>query len=77
MSYRFYKVTAIVAVEQYNAADLCDAHREVVRSGLDAVQMLDDDDLLIDVYEEEMTLTPKIADALQGAFARLRSGVQS
>ncbi len=76
MTYRFYKVTAIVAVEQYEAQDLCDEHRLVIRTGIDGVQMLDDDDVLIDITEEELVLTPKVADALQGAFARLRSEVK-
>lgn len=76
MTYRFYKITAIVAVEQYQAEDLCDQHRYVLRTGIDAVQMLDDDDVLIDLTEEELVLTPKVADALQGAFARLRSEVK-
>ncbi len=76
MTYRFYKVTAIVAVEQYEDVDLCDTHKGAVRTGIDAVSMLsDDEDYLLSITEKELVLTPK-DDPIVNAFARLRSEVK-
>jgi len=57
MTYRFYKVTAIVAVEQYAEVDLCADHKGAVRTGIDAVEMLCEDDTLVSLTEEELFLT--------------------
>jgi hypothetical protein len=57
MTYRFYKVTAIVAVEQYQDVDLCADHKGTARTGIDAVEMLCDDDTLISLVEQELFLT--------------------
>ena len=57
MTYRFYKVTAIVAVEQWRDVDLCEEHMTATRTGIDAVEMLCDDDTLISLTEQELFLT--------------------
>lgn len=61
MTYRYFKVTAIVAVEQYGADELCGEHSHLGhRCGLDAVDLLaDGDDYLLDISEEELHLVPK------------------
>lgn len=45
--FRFYEITAVVAVQQY----------EHGRDGLDAVQMLDDSDFLISLKQTELKLS--------------------
>lgn len=57
MTYRFYKVTAIVAVEQWRDVDLCEEHMTATRTGIDAVEMCCEDDTLISLTEEELFLT--------------------
>jgi hypothetical protein len=70
MKYRYYRVTAVVAVAQYEADDLCDEHATLLdtatplggRTALDAVELLNDsDDLLLELSEEELTLAPQAA----------------
>jgi hypothetical protein len=76
MTYRFYKVTALVAVEQYEDVDLCDTHKGATRTGIDAVQMISDgDDYLLALTEKELILTTK-GDPMVDVFARLRSEVK-
>lgn len=81
MKYRYYRVTALVAVAQYEADDLCDDHAHLAdtalpiggRTALDAVELLNDsDDLLLELSEEELTLAPvartTVHDSGQGAL---------
>lgn len=66
MKMRYFKVTAIVAVTQYEAEDLCDEHAMILdghalgtRTALDAVELINDsDDYLLELTEEELFLTP-------------------
>lgn len=57
MKYRFFRVTAVVAVANYND-ETCDEHAHLgVRTALDAVEMLNDsDDLLLEISEQELRL---------------------
>ncbi len=59
MKYRFFRVTAVVAVANYND-ETCDEHAHLgVRTALDAVEMLNDsDDLLLEISEQELHLAP-------------------
>lgn len=63
MKYRYYVVTAIVAVAQYDLEDVCDEHTHLVhggRSALDAVELLNDgDDYLLELEETELHLVPR------------------
>jgi hypothetical protein len=60
MKMRYFKVTAIVAVTQYEAEDLCDEHASLgTRTALDAVELINDSDAyLLELTEEELFLTP-------------------
>jgi hypothetical protein len=64
MKYRYYVVTAIVAVAQYDMEDVCDEHSHLVdigsRTALDAVELLNDgDDYLLELEETELHLVPR------------------
>lgn len=64
MKYRYYVVTAIVAVAQYDLEDVCDEHSHLVdiggRTALDAVELLNDgDDYLLELEETELHLVPR------------------
>jgi hypothetical protein len=48
--FRFYEITAVVAVQQYGEQ----------RDGLDSVQMLDDSDFLISLKQTELRLRPAV-----------------
>lgn len=58
MSVRYFKVTALVAVEQYDE-DYCERHQDAVigRSGIDAIEF-NDGVLLLDLKETELMLAP-------------------
>lgn len=58
MKYRFFRVTAVVAVANYDD-DACDEHAHLgIRTALDAVEMVNDsDDLLLEITEQELRLT--------------------
>lgn len=66
MKMRYFKVTAIVAVTQYEAEDLCAEHAMIrdhqaihERTALDAVEFVNDsDDYLLELTEEELFLAP-------------------
>lgn len=65
MKYRYYRVTALVAVAQYEAEDMCDDHAGLVleRTALDAVELLNDsDDYLLELEEEELMMVPATLD---------------
>jgi hypothetical protein len=65
MNYRYYRVTAIVAVAQYEAEDMCDEHAGLVleRTALDAVELLNDsDDYLLELEEQELMMIPATLD---------------
>ena len=65
MKYRYYRVTALVAVAQYEAEDMCDDHAGLVleRTALDAVELLNDsDDYLLELDEEELMMVPATLD---------------
>jgi len=60
MNYRFYQVTAIVAVANYED-EVCEEHAELgSRTASDALSLINtDEDFLIVVHEEELHLQPK------------------
>lgn len=74
MKYRYYVVTAIVAVAQYELDDVCDEHAIIAfegRTALDAVELLNDgDDYLLELDEVELHLVPRphitVTDTGQG-----------
>lgn len=53
MGYRYYKVIATIAVEQWSPDLMCDEHKFVQRSGVDSIT-IDDDDLLLHIEEYEV-----------------------
>lgn len=74
-TYRYFIVTAVVAVRQYDMEDVCDEHAHLVdigeRTALDAVELLNDsDDYLLELEEVELHLVPRpnvtVTDTGQG-----------
>lgn len=71
MKFRYFKVTALVAVANYDD-EMCDEHAGMgFRTALDAVELINDsDDYLLDITEEELHLVPKphitVIDSGQG-----------
>ncbi len=64
MKYRYYQVTALVAVAQYDLEDVCDEHAQLIppggRTALDAVELLSDsEDYLLELDEVELHLVPR------------------
>lgn len=62
MKYRYYRITAVVAVAQYEMEDVCDEHAGLVseRTALDAVELLNDsDDCLLELEEVELHMVPR------------------
>jgi hypothetical protein len=63
MKYRYYRVTALVAVAQYEAEDLCDDHANYAlpteRTVSDVMEFISDsEDYLLDFEETELHLVP-------------------
>lgn len=61
MKFRYYRITALVAVAQYEAEDMCEEHAGQIleRTALDAVELLNDsDDYLLELEEEELMMVP-------------------
>lgn len=74
--YRYYQVTALVAVAQYDLEDVCDEHAHMLppggRTALDAVELLSDsEDYLLELEEVELHLVPRprvtVTDGGQGS----------
>jgi len=77
MKYRYYQVTALVAVAQYDLGDVCDEHSHLIppggRTALDAVELLSDsEDFLLELEEVELHLVPRprvtVTDEGQGSL---------
>lgn len=74
MKYRYYRVTALVAVAQYGAEDMCEEHASQIlgglahteRTALHAVELLNDsDDYLLELEEEELMMVPATLDNIK------------